>query len=295
MITFLKNHGKEILEKERYKYEPIKKETETKLENNEYLQLKNELKELKIMNNKLKLNTKEEWFDKYKKYKDKYKDTKRKLKETKREMKQIKVELQETNLKLSILEEEIKKLKQKEKKKSNKMSKSNNSNSDSSNSDSSSIKNSSNDNNNEKIINFIEESETEGKSEIEKENDQIMQALRKINNVSAIIKDESESEENILTDMETDINEEVYNYPEENLVDLNSGEIIKNNNKLPKHIPIGQQAEFREFIGSMSQGVNLNGYFLDLDNVYEEQELNKRITDWNLGTYIALMSSPQIG
>ena len=117
-----------------------------------------------------------------------------------------------------------------------------------------------------------------------------MQALRKMNNVNAIIKEEPESDEYIETEMET-ISEDINNYPEEKLIDPNLGITIKNNNEIPKHIPIGQHAEFKEFIGSMSQGVNLNGYFLDLDNVYEEHEINRRITDWNLGTYIALMSS----
>lgn len=87
VITFLRNHGKEILERDRYKYEPIRKESKN-IENSidtekiEYLQLKlekqeQELEKLKGENENLKLNTNEEWFNKYKKYKDKYKFVKK--------------------------------------------------------------------------------------------------------------------------------------------------------------------------------------------------------------------------
>lgn len=305
VITFLKNHGKEILERERYKYEPIKKEakdiqnqSDTEKEKIEYLQLKlekqgQELEKIKEENDKLKLNTNKEWFSKYKKYKTKYKSVKKELKETKKELRQVKQELyqeiEETKNELNFLKEEIKKFKGKividensQKTISDSESSSNSSKQDIISSSNSSKKD---------VINFIEESESEGKSEIEKENDQIIQALSKMKNINAIIKEEPESDEPIDTDMETIVNEDVDNYPEEELIDPNLEVITRNSSKIPNHIPIGQHAEFKEFVGSMSQGVNLNGYFLDLDNVYEEQEISRRITDWNLGTYIALMSS----
>ena len=51
-ITFLKKHGKELLEKERQKYEPIKQEIR-----------EDELKELRKENAKLKTKTNIEWLD----------------------------------------------------------------------------------------------------------------------------------------------------------------------------------------------------------------------------------------
>lgn len=99
VITFLKNHGKEILEREKYKYEPLKKETtseskaEFKIDTTviEYLkskleQQKEEVEEIRTENKKLRLNTNEEWLEKYKKYKNKYKETKKELKEVKRDL-----------------------------------------------------------------------------------------------------------------------------------------------------------------------------------------------------------------
>ncbi|XP_031121032.1 TMV resistance protein N-like [Ipomoea triloba] len=177
-----------------------------------------------------------------------------------------------------------------------------------------------------KIVGYIEglvEEEEEDDTEIVKENDQIIEVLRKMKSVNAIIEEEptsmksvnaiieeeptsdieeefdqnnnnieTDAEEfdqnnnNIETDAETEdiINEDANDYPEEEL-------ISKRKTRLPDHIPIGQQSEFKDFVGSMSQGVNLNGYFLDLDNVYDEQEINRRIHDWNLGMFIALMNS----
>ena len=80
-------------------------------------------------------------------------------------------------------------------------------------------------------------------------------------------------------------------YPEEEIEDHI---ITKNNIKMPGNIPIGQQNEVQDFIGSIHQGININGYFLDLDNVYDDQEISRRIKDWNLGMYIALMNSKNI-
>ena len=144
-----------------------------------------------------------------------------------------------------------------------------------------------------KTVNIIEEynSSYEENSEMEIENKNIIEALERMKNVNAVIKQESNSDQedkDYYTDIETEgiKNEEMDNYPEEEVTDHNMEVITRYRNTIPKHIPIGQHNEFKEFIGSMSQGVNLNGYFLDLDNVYEEQEISRRITDCNLRTYI---------
>ena len=82
------------------------------------------------------------------------------------------------------------------------------------------------------------------------------------------------------------MNEDIY--PEEEIEDHI---ITRKNIKIPGKIPIGQQEEVQDFIGAINQGININGYFLDLDNVYDDQEISRRIKDWNLGMYIALMNS----
>lgn len=40
----------------------------------------------------------------------------------------------------------------------------------------------------------------------------------------------------------------------------------------------------------MTQRINYNSYFLDLDNLYDEQEISRKIKDWSLGMYISLMN-----
>ena len=299
VITFLKNHGKEILEREKYKYEPLKKETncesktEFKIDTTviEYLkskleQQKEEVEEIRTENKKLRLNTNEEWLEKYKKYKNKYKETKKELKEVKRDLRQTKKELnektEENKKEIEILKRQLNKLKDKKKDTS----------------EVSSTVSTSEQDNLGKTVNIIEEynSSYEENSEMEIENKNIIEALERMKNVNAVIKQESNSDQEDkenYTDIETEEikNEEMDNYPEEEVTDHNMEVITRYRNTIPKHIPIGQHNEFKEFIGSMSQGVNLNGYFLDLDNVYEEQEISRRITDWNLGMYIALMNS----
>lgn len=151
-------------------------------------------------------------------------------------------------------------------------------------------------------IKYIEESNHDEHDIIIKENKEILEALGKMKNVNAIIEEENKSdiESDIeekesyykKTDNEIDtddiVNEDAYEYPEEEIRDH---AITRRNHTTPNHIPIGEQDEVQDFIGSITQGINMNGYFLDLDNVYDEQEISRRIKDWNLGMYIALMNS----
>lgn len=324
VITFLKNHGDEIVEKGRYKYEPLRKDKtlpsrtnkeKEKLEDlpSKIEKLEKEIIKVKKENNKLKDNTDKEWYEKYKKYKTKYKTAKRELDKTKIELREALEEIKEqreelsraksewseelkrTNREIETLKRQLKRIKGKEIESENSeinLEKEERDTETSSSNGSNHLEMS------EKIVNYIQESEEE---EIKNENDQIVETLRRMKNVNAIIEEEPESDiedsynDPIDTEMETEsiVNLDADDYPEEDLSDLNLEPIKRKYGKMPNHIPIGQQPEFREFIGSMAQGINPNGYFLDLDNVYETQEINRRITDWTQGTYLALMSAKQ--
>ena len=90
---------------------------------------------------------------------------------------------------------------------------------------------------------------------------------------------------------ETYTNKDAENYQEE---ELGEHIITRRNNIGTDHIPLGQREQVQDFVGSITQGININGYFLDLDNVYDEQEITRRIKDWNLGMYIALMNAKNL-
>ena len=281
VITFLKKHGKEIMERERKKYEPIKNEKV------EQIDKKDELEELKKENFKLKSKTNTEWLNKYKFYKNKYKIQKKELRETKSEVMKVLENVENLKNEISQLKIEVSRLKGKEKIEFQ----------DSSNeTDKEQIDSS---NTEEEEIRYLEESDNKEQEIIIKENQEILEALGKMKNINAIIEDESdiEQEENSIRQTDNDMETETYtnknaeDYPEE---ELGEHIITRRNNIGTDHIPLGQREQVQDFVGSITQGININGYFLDLDNVYDEQEITRRIKDWNLGMYIALMNAKNL-
>ena len=111
VITFLKKHGKEIMERERKKYEPIKNENKVV----EQINKQDELEELKKENFKLKSKTNTEWLNKYKFYKNKYKTQKKELRETKLELIKVLENVESLKNEISQLKIELSRQKGKEK------------------------------------------------------------------------------------------------------------------------------------------------------------------------------------
>lgn len=172
VITFLKKHGKDIIDKERHKYEPLKQEKKEELDNNKN---NNELEILREENIRLKTNTNMEWLEKYKFYKNKYKTQKKELKQAKLEIIQVKEEINQ-------LKEMINKIKGKENidihGKISELKGESKSKIESSDIENDEVS---------KEINFIEESEDNKHDIIIKENEEILAALTKMKNVYARI------------------------------------------------------------------------------------------------------------
>ena len=286
VITFLKKHGKEIIERERQKYEPIKQEHKEEINK---ISEDNDLEELRKENIKLKTNTNMEWFNKYKFYKNKYKTQKKELKQTKLELIQVREEIENIRDEIKQLKIELNNIKGKGKleikDEIQKYTESSETEEEME----------------PREVNYIKESDNDEQDNIIQENKEILTALGKMKNVNAILEEEEDKSdlENSLEEEETNnryneedtediVNEDAEEYPEEEIRD---NIITRRDNNTPYHLPIGQQEEVQNFIGSVTQGININGYFLDIDNAYDEQEISRRIKDWNLGMYIALMNS----
>ena len=219
VITFLKKHGKEIMERERQKYEPIKQEYKEEKINK--ISEDNDLEELRKENVKLKTNTNMEWFNKYKFYKNKYKTQKKELKQTKLELIQVREEVETLKEEIKQLKIELNNIKGKGKLETKDEIQKYTESSDTE----------------EEIepreINYIKESDDNEHDIILQENKEILKALGKMKNVNAILEEEEgdksdlenslEGEEtyNRYNEVDTDniVNEDAQAYPEEEIRD----------------------------------------------------------------------------
>ena len=177
VITFLKKHGKEIIERERQKYEPIKQEHKEEINK---ISEDNDLEELRKENIKLKTNTNMEWFNKYKFYKNKYKTQKKELKQTKLELIQVREEVETIRDEIKQLKIELNNIKGKGKleikDEIQKYTESSETEEEME----------------PREVNYIKESDNDEHDNIIQENKEILTALGKMKNVNAILEEEEE-------------------------------------------------------------------------------------------------------